>query len=262
MTQTIVSEKTSPRAWDKELQTLEEESKRLTDLSTAMNNFLHSVNLIIERAPLEAFKAEEAGVGLIHRAVEENNIPVVTYLLDNGSDVNTAMKDGQTPLHIATVKGTIPMMQVLIEAGADVRAQDARGRTPIDRAGGNANTLKLLQFVAGIETLDDVLKRGDIEEIKKYLKKNPESVAKMAGTALHNAATVEIAKELLNAGAPINGKDSAKRTPLKFAIEKDNKEMVEFLMAQGSVVDSRDVKAMSRHFGHEFTKDMAPSYMR
>jgi len=260
MTQTVVSERSG--AWDKELQALTEESKRLSALSTAMNIFLDGMNIFAERAPLEMMKSEVAGVTLLHHAVENNNIPMVKYFLDNGSQVNAATREGITPLHIATVKGYFPMMKTLLEAGADPQAKDAQGRTPLDKADGNANALKLLNAAAGIETLNDVLQRGDIKEIRQHIKKNPESVAKMAGTALHNAATVEIAKELLKAGAPINAHDSCKRTPLKFAIEAGKKEMAEFLMAEGATVDSKDIRQMSRRFGHEFTKDMAPSYQR
>ena len=57
---------------------------------------------------------------------ELNN--VITYLLDNGADVNALDLYNQSPLHYAATKGNIGAMNLLIHRpGIDVNITDASG---------------------------------------------------------------------------------------------------------------------------------------
>lgn len=60
---------------------------------------------------------------------EDNIIPVVRFLIQNGADVNARDKTyGITPLHSVS---NVKVAKILIEAGAKVNAKDKDGKTPL-----------------------------------------------------------------------------------------------------------------------------------
>jgi ankyrin repeat protein len=67
-------------------------------------------------------------------------------LLKLGADVNSAGKDGETPLHDACLKGHFDTARLLLDRGAKVGARDERGATPLHDAalGGSIKLIELL----------------------------------------------------------------------------------------------------------------------
>lgn len=63
-----------------------------------LQNGLHLTNSALEGG--EKLNAtDKEGLSLLHRAVRANDIKAVTFLLDNGADINIKGKDEFTPLH-------------------------------------------------------------------------------------------------------------------------------------------------------------------
>jgi ankyrin repeat protein len=59
----------------------------------------------------------------------------LTYLVEQGADVNLGNNDGSTPLHCLVRHGQIPLLRILVEQGkADIHQADLSGRTPLDDA--------------------------------------------------------------------------------------------------------------------------------
>nr|XP_020645396.1 2-5A-dependent ribonuclease [Pogona vitticeps] len=85
-------------------------------------------------------KAEE-----LNNAVRFGSIETVRKLLEEGTDVNSKVKGGWTPLHSAIQKDMGELVQFLLDKGADPHAKKDNGATPFIIAGitGNVSLLKL-----------------------------------------------------------------------------------------------------------------------
>ena len=60
--------------------------------------------------------------------------PLLSYLIDEGANVNIPTKWGCTALHYASIKGDDKIVKCLLDGGADVSAQDNDGFTPLHYA--------------------------------------------------------------------------------------------------------------------------------
>lgn len=70
----------------------------------------------------------------IHSAVAARNTELVTFLLDNGADIDAMQAGGFTPLHAAAHNGDEDMIKLLLERMADINATTTDGRTPMELA--------------------------------------------------------------------------------------------------------------------------------
>jgi ankyrin repeat protein len=66
-------------------------------------------------------------------AAEENNIEMMTLLLDNGADPNLRNRRGMSALLLAAKNGHVDAVKLLLDRGADVEC-DAQGVTPLHAA--------------------------------------------------------------------------------------------------------------------------------
>ena len=62
--------------------------------------------------------------------LQESALETITYLLDQGLDINAANDNDQTTLHGAVYLGGSMLVPFLVERGADIDAINARGQTP------------------------------------------------------------------------------------------------------------------------------------
>lgn len=81
----------------------------------------------------------------LHRAVMNEDLPLVKELLLSGEDVNSKDYFGMTPLHDAVSNRYIDIVEVLLDNGADVNALDDFGHTPLMKC------LDLQPFYDGID---------------------------------------------------------------------------------------------------------------
>lgn len=73
-------------------------------------------------------------------------------LIGRGADVNACSKDGVTALMIAAGQNNVPMLSVLVQAGADLTAKSAQGKTALDiaEAARNAEAIGSLKLFASL----------------------------------------------------------------------------------------------------------------
>jgi len=67
----------------------------------------------------------------LHEAIINENTVAVRELLDNGYDVNTLDRFGDTALSEAAAHWYIDIFQILLDAGADVNLSDLQSNTPL-----------------------------------------------------------------------------------------------------------------------------------
>ncbi len=172
------------------------------------------------------------GVGMtaLHLAARDGDASRVRALLDQGADVNAAVRSrekrspewGSTPLHYAVRDGHVEIVRLLIEKGADVNAGNDRGVTPLHRAIHNDEIVKLLiDAGAKIDAGDD---RGE--------------------TPLHWAA-LDGAPKAMNAllsseAPPVATADHRGRTPLHVAAAVANTSALTALLAHDADANAAD----------------------
>ncbi len=88
------------------------------------------------------------GQTVLFEAVRNNQPELITFLLDNGADIEKRQSDGCTPLIMAAKFGHIDAIKCLLERGANVNACDDAGQTAASFAAEKCDVNILRQLVA------------------------------------------------------------------------------------------------------------------
>jgi ankyrin repeat protein len=74
---------------------------------------------------------------------------MAVLLIRHGANVNSANRDGSTPLMAAVARGSDVIVTALLDAGAQVTAKDKTGQTALDIAiaGKKFSTARILEEV-------------------------------------------------------------------------------------------------------------------
>ncbi|MEL6831502.1 MAG: ankyrin repeat domain-containing protein [Bacteroidota bacterium] len=168
------------------------------------------------RAPLTDFE-------LLMEAVNDGNLRLVKYFLEQGIDVNQTNDWGFTPLMLAANENHSEIARVLIEAGAEVNYVNDDGWTALIEAAdeGAYATAKVL-----INAGADVNLKGA---------SNARSAAAMAASEGHP----QILQLLLDNGASWNG-GLGSQTPLHLAAEEGQIAVLEMLVKEGADLNVKD----------------------
>ncbi|WP_264723276.1 ankyrin repeat domain-containing protein [Wolbachia endosymbiont (group A) of Sphecodes monilicornis] len=145
------------------------------------------------------------GYTLLHYAVQEGNLNLVTFLLDSGADANAQDESsyGKKPIHIAAENNDKDIIDLLIKKGARVNDTDKNCWTPLHYAA-SGGQLEAARFL--------VDRGADINAVEASTDgKKPIHVAAMGG--YENVIEFFISKGInVNDVATGNG-----RTPLHYA---------------------------------------------
>lgn len=128
---------------------------------------------------------------------------------------------GRTLLHLACQDNNLEPVRRLIEQGADINAADGGGITPLLMSIRH-NTL---------EVAKELIRLGAALDYAV-----PDNKATYLHWALSCKAT-DIAKLLIEAGAPIDEKDRDGWTPLWFTVRKGPSDVMEMLLKRGANVN-------------------------
>ncbi|TET31812.1 MAG: ankyrin repeat domain-containing protein [Planctomycetota bacterium] len=175
------------------------------------------MKLLIERGAKIDSKA-------LFLAISNEHTEFAKFLINNGADVNSTNRFGQTVLHKASLRGMDKIIRLLINKGADINARNRWNNNALFYAtrGGEKNTVVYL-----------ISKGAEINTDAKI-------------SALHDAVLnkyTEIAEILIKHGADINAlafynpnkgtyyKEG--KTPLDLALEKKHEDCVILLRAHG-----------------------------
>lgn len=160
----------------------------------------------------------------MHWAVIAGRTNLVFWLIEKGADVNAPDPMGMTPLHKAAVFNRLTCAEALIAGGADVSA-----------LGRKYGALRLAPVHLAAE-------EGHAGMIELLLKHGVDVNAPTEGanriTPLHFAAAkgrTAAIETLIAAGADINACDFAKKTPLTWAIESEQRDTADMLRKAGAV---------------------------
>lgn len=161
-------------------------------------------------------------------AINNKDAPLVEMLIKARANVNLKGNRDETPLIAAVIKNQVAIAEMLIKAGADVRAKDKYSHA----------LTYAINIAKNPALVDMLIKAGaNVNETKVDFMATP----LMGATNLNeNEIANEIARLLLAAGANVNAKDEDNVTPLFFAIEGKNVELVDMLIKAGADVNAQE----------------------
>ncbi|XP_071572548.1 uncharacterized protein [Temnothorax nylanderi] len=186
---------------------------------------------------------------ILHIASQENNLGMVKYLVDKGSDVNAKNASGSKPIHIAARDGYKDTVEFFFSKGLSINDRGAFNQT-------------LLHYAA---------MKGDLEVAKYLISQGADINAKDANgvTPMHMAANCgckDFIEILLKNGAVYNVENNFSRRPLEMsddenvinlltltenlfsAVKRNDSSEIENYIKAGAVVNAKNVKGTSLHY--------------
>ena len=186
-----------------------------------------------------------------HIAAEKGQIDVMESLLNKGMDINLKDSNGKTALQTAFDKSDRETMSFLISKGADINNIFIEAVEKGDIQAARSLIILGGEVHGGIirKTLIRVIEKGDIEMAEFVIGLKKGSIyGKFISIAIFNQAVEKGYKKIVGLIFPkllskehINVRHEGK-TPLERALEKNDKEMAEFLLSLGAGIN---LKALS-----------------
>lgn len=185
---------------------------------------------------------DDQGYSCLQWAALNDRTTIVSYLLEQGVEVNAQDPTGQTALHWAAVRGSLSSVEILLRGGADPTIVDSKGYSVCHVAAqyGQTSSIYLLYMKWGIDTnLPDNDGRTPLHwacykgfrDLVKLLIVMGADVMKMDAedcTPLHWAAIkghTDASMALLQGGAEdaLESTDASGCTPSQLAIDKGHR---------------------------------------
>ncbi|MBY0545215.1 MAG: ankyrin repeat domain-containing protein [Gammaproteobacteria bacterium] len=163
----------------------------------------------------------------IHRAVMENNLEVVNYLIMMGGDLNVKDSRNETTLHKAVRCNNFAMAVYLVTAGLNVYANKLHNAISLINSAIRHKNLDMVKYLLNIV--------GNINQC--YQDDTGASETPLAFAAREN--NFEVVKYLVSLGADVNAYNKHNRyeSPLYGAVKNNNFEMVEYLLKEGADIN-------------------------
>ncbi|CAG0904551.1 unnamed protein product, partial [Cyprideis torosa] len=188
----------------------------------------------------------------LHAACIRCHTPCVKLLLSAGADINARLRNGTTPLHLCSMEGHLPVLLLLLRQGAVVDSRDEAGNTPLFSAcmkghvyaarvliahGADVNTKDRMGFTPLLWASEG----GHVAIVKFLVEETKVDLEGRLNISEHTALALaaredhtQVMKILLAAGAEVDGRCSAGRTPLMYACLNGSVEGVRLLIQHGA----------------------------
>ena len=223
----------------------------------------------------------DEGTSVLSMAILYNNIELVKFIIEQGTDVNSKDRDGDgTPLYWACVQEDTEIIKLLLEHGADINGKIRDGETPLSRACyyNRTEVAKLLLDLGADPNIKDAegktplywaFKRNHTEIIKLLLEHGADANIKdkdgysLLYHACRYSKNIELVKLLLEHGADksINVKNKYGGTPLSHACDWNNIELVKLLLEHGAGEDL-DINSLPNYItNNKHIEDLVLSYL-
>lgn len=190
------------------------------------NNHVNLVKLLLNNGANIYAKDNNKDTALLD-AARHGNLECVNVLLEHGAYYNDANEYYQTPLYYACGNCHKTIAEILLKKGANPNFIDCNHNTPLHRACRGDQGKPVAKRLPVIKTL---LENGA----------NPNSINKDGETPLLVVVNDDednnemIVKELVKAGADMNYKDHKGRSPLIYAIKRNDEKTLAFLLNAGA----------------------------
>ena len=203
--------------------------------------------------PCEAAGQDEALPDLVYRsngvysvleAAAAGNEGVLQARIREGCNVNQVDEEGNTALHLAARAGKVNCIKLLLHAGADPMMQGPGGKTALDWATSQkaARVLEAAMAARSREVkLCEHVQAGNFQALESALEQkgfNPNFMNSDNTRSLLmivcGKGKVDLAKQLIQAGADVNFVAPDTRSVLHVAVDADNAAIIPALLAAGA----------------------------
>ncbi|GMH37470.1 hypothetical protein BSKO_05343 [Bryopsis sp. KO-2023] len=204
--------------------------------------------------------ADADGRTCLHCAVAHGQLPIVTFLLENGVSINATTKnDFSTPLYMAACTGHANIVRCLLKNGANIMISNKNGWSPLHAAAdlghvevvnellhhaeaGRLRTYPTIATEAGWTVLHHAARSGNLESLELLLPyfNDVNQKCNVGYTALHVAvdnSLKDVVMHLLGARADPNAQSKDGWTPLHVAQDKNDLEIGRMLLDYGANPD-------------------------
>ncbi len=174
----------------------------------------------------------------LHLAVSKNYEAIITYLIKQGANVNAEDKRGYRPLHLAALSGNLDIFQLLINNGAELNAR-------------SSSSFRLSAFDAAQDgehhhIMEWIIQNGGVNSRQRNnLSQEQLDQGLMSGV---RAGIWAHANAFFREGGDINARHNQDRQPMHQAAKKGKQEILEWLIQNGALVDSRSSKSLKFNF--------------
>ena len=189
--------------------------------------------------------------GLLLRATENDDLPIVTYLLGKGINVNEANEYNETSIIVAARNGNDELVKLLIDSGADINKVGEFNYTALMFASSNGHleTVKLLMengAKADVKNVNELTAyklaslNGHNDVVKYFIQNKIMDTESNGRSPLLGAASrgdLEIVKYFHEQGASLSEVDIYDWTALMLASEKGHLDVIQYLVEQGVEVN-------------------------
>lgn len=185
---------------------------------------------------------------------EEKEKESIDFLNENRINIDSRIEKGMTLLHYFSRSGNVNQVRICLSLDADINKLDSNHNTPLLSALQDDN-FEVAKFLIDKKALINVPNSTKRTPLHKAVEKNSkdlvekilnqedlmiDSLTDKGRTALALACIAnnsEIAKMLLDKGANPNLSGEGDSFPLRFSIEKNNIELVKYLIKNGAKLD-------------------------
>jgi len=215
--------------------------------------------------------------GFFLNSIEGGDVECARFLLHHGADPNGPLvapgeyENGKAPLLIAATWGQVEMCELLLKSGARPDILDHEGQwTYINWSGPYSKQFAIVFLILdhggapeqapggdvycfGQRLMLDIVLHGEPTELFKkalqYKQLNINCADPNGVTLMHRLAAMDNAtpymKLAIQAGAPLNARDRNGGTPLAYAVNADQLDVVRLLADAGADLSARDNKGQS-----------------
>ena len=162
------------------------------------------------------------GWSVLHMAAEQNACYMICRLCEAGADTETPTHKGNTPLCIAAMNGCSDAAAELLKQNANPNARNGKGWSAIHYAAA-ANASSMVKHI------------GQAADVNCDLKTNEGSTALLLAVT---CSARDSAKILVDAGADAKVKGPDKWSPLHFAVNQDDQDLIDLLCNGGADVNA------------------------
>ena len=216
--------------------------------------------------PTSINQPDNEGNTPLHRAVVQDNLPLVGLLLSAKANIDAQNVAGLTPLHLAVKQGNLLTLHLLLIYQADIHAKDKEGHTPLDYINEKQHTDELQQILQPTPW-DALASERDPFVVAWLLAAEKTRTNDTQGwTPLHLAACLghtEAMQDLITNKADIEAKNKHGWTPLHLATFLGQSEPVQFLLDHQASTEAIDHKGRTPYdiAGSEAVKQLLGSRM-